>query len=93
MPIDDDDDEVFYGDEFTVAATVGAETASVHFIQPDEDVLNMISREYLMRYPAGTFATLAKGNTVTIAGQTYNVRSPPKLLRHGRDYEAELSKT
>lgn len=94
MPIDDGDDEVFYGDEFTVEATVGAETVAVHFVQPDEDLLGdtVRSRQYLMRYPASAFPGLARGDTVTIVGATYTVRDEPRLLRHGRDLEAELSK-
>lgn len=95
MPIDDGDDEVFYGDEFTVEATVSAETAAVHFTQPDEDLLGdtVRSRQYRIRYPASAFAGLAKGDAVTVDGQAYTVRDIPRLLAHGRDYEAELTKT
>ena len=58
------------------AALVGGAQVMVDFRAPDEDVLGGmgVSRDYAIRYPLSWLTSLAAGNTLTIADQSYRVR-------------------
>jgi hypothetical protein len=78
---------------FTVPATVGAVTAPVHFRQPDVDVLGeRIARDYTMRFRSSDFASLVRGNTVTISAVAYKVLEV-RQLDNGVEAIARLGKT
>lgn len=81
-------------DGLTVTATLGAETAQVHFRQPAVDALGGERQvaDYTMRYRAVSFATLARGSTVAIGGVSYKVLERPAELGAGDERVARLSK-
>ena len=57
-------------------AVFGTAQVMVDFRAPDEDVLSGlgVSRDYAIRYPLTWLPSLAAGNTLDIAGQSYRVR-------------------
>ena len=80
-------------DGLTVAATVGATTAQVHFEQLDITELgdNRLVTAYVMRCIAADFPTLARGDAVTIAATTYTVIDV-RASEFGDEVVARLSK-
>lgn len=75
---------------FAVSATVGAETAPVHFRQADADVLgDRLARDYTVRFRAADFTTLARGTTVTINAVAYKVLEV-RLLDSGDEKVARV---
>ncbi|MBD3805435.1 MAG: hypothetical protein IE919_19715 [Thioclava sp.] len=70
----------------------GALTVYCGFRAPDETVLDglMLSRDYEIEYPTGRL-TLAAGDTVEIAGQSYRVREV-MALRDGLETRAKLAR-
>ena len=57
-------------------AQFGGTQVMVDFRGPDEDVLSGlgVSRDYAIRYPLSWLASLARGDTLEIDGQSYRVR-------------------
>ncbi|MDI6750493.1 MAG: hypothetical protein QMD73_09990 [Rhodocyclaceae bacterium] len=70
----------------------GALTVDCGFRDPDETVLDglMLSRDYEIEYPTGRL-TLAAGDTVEIAGQSYRVREV-RQVRDGSESVAKLAR-
>lgn len=93
MMIGSDPSPFFRTTDFAVSATVGLATGSVLLDSPDEEVIGggALSTEYAAMMPAATFPTLARGDTMTIAGTAYAVRHV-KLLEDGKIKRAALSK-
>jgi hypothetical protein len=73
------------------AATVTGNTVHCAFRAPDETVLDgfALSRDYQLDYPA-SWLTLVAGNTVEIAGVTYQVRGV-RAIGDGSERRASLS--
>ena len=73
------------------AVTVAGTTVHCSFRAPDETVLNgfALSRDYQLYYPA-SWLTLVAGNTVEIAGVTYQVRDV-RAIGDGSERRASLS--
>lgn len=65
----------------------------VDFRAPDEDVLSGlgVSRDYAIRYPLTWLPSLAAGNTLDIAGQSYRVREVT-AIGDGSERRASLSR-
>lgn len=74
-------------------ALFGTTEVMVDFRAPDEDVLGGmgISRDYSIRYPLTWLASLAAGNTLDIAGQSYRVREIT-AIGDGSERRASLSR-
>ena len=73
------------------AVTVGTATVYCAFRAPDETVLDgfALSRDYQIDYPA-VWLTLAAGDTVEIAGSSYQVRDV-RAIGDGSERRASLS--
>ena len=73
------------------AVTVGTATVYCAFRAPDETVLDgfALSRDYQIDYPAA-WLTLAPGDTVEIAGSSYQVRDV-RAIGDGSERRASLS--
>lgn len=71
--------------------TVAGTTVHCAFRAPDETVLDgfALSRDYQLDYPA-SWLTLVAGNTVEIAGVTYQVRDV-RAIGDGSERRASLS--
>lgn len=76
MTLETDLAPFFSLDEFAVAATFSGDTQAVLFQVADLSLLDdqVQSAEYQAVMPAGTFAALARGSSITIGGQAYTVR-------------------
>lgn len=75
-----------------VDAGIAGETIAVDFRSPDETVLDglALSADYTIRFPASALPTLAPGDTVSIAGNTYRVRDI-RSIGDGSERRASLS--
>ena len=73
------------------AVTVGTATVHCAFRAPDETVLDgfALSRDYQLDYPAA-WLTLAVGDTVEVAGSSYQVRDV-RAIGDGSERRAFLS--
>ena len=73
------------------AVTVAGSTVHCAFRAPDETVLDgfALSRDYQIDYPA-SWLTLAAGDTVEAAGNTYQVRDV-RAIGDGTERRASLS--
>ena len=73
------------------AVTVAGSTVHCAFRAPDETVLDgfALSRDYQLDYPAA-WLTLAAGDTVEIAGASYQVRDV-RAIGDGSEQRASLS--
>ena len=62
--------------DFAVPVTYGAQTSLAIFDQPDAEILNgrMVSRQYSIRFPVGTFAGLKHGDNVFVSGLRYYIQ-------------------
>jgi hypothetical protein len=71
--------------------TVAGNTVHCAFRAPDETVLDgfALSRDYQIDYPA-SWLTLAAGDTVEVAGNTYQVRDV-RAIGDGSERRASLS--
>lgn len=72
---------------------IGSTEVMVDFRAPDEDVLSGlgVSRDYSIRYPLSWLPSLAVGNNLDIAGQSYRVREIT-AVGDGSECRASLSK-
>ncbi len=72
---------------------VAGEPVMCEFRAPDESVLDglVLSTEYAIRYPASRLPSLATGDTVVIAGESYQVREV-RALADGSERRATLTK-
>ena len=70
----------FFAD-FGVSAIFGNDTANVLFDAPDTIIADgdVISGDYSITYPTGTFPLLSYSSTITVAGTTYTVRNVRKI--------------
>lgn len=84
--------DVYADTEITVSATVGATTARVIFRAGDDYQLggDRLVREITMRYQSTSFASLARGDTVTIESVAYRVLEV-RQLAHRDERIARLS--
>ena len=75
----------------TVAGSPASQTVYCGFRAPDETVLDgfALSRDYQLDYPAA-WLTLAAGDTVEIAGNSYQVRDV-RAIGDGSERRAFLS--
>ena len=75
----------------TVAGSPGGQTVYCGFRAPDETVLDgfALSRDYQLDYPAA-WLTLAVGDTMEIAGASYQVREV-RAIGDGSERRAFLS--
>jgi len=73
------------------AITVAGNTVHCAFRAPDETVLDgfALSRDYQIDYPA-SWLTLAAGDTVEVAGNTYQVREV-RAIGDGTERRASLT--
>lgn len=71
--------------EFAHQATWGVMTTAVLFDQPAEDILGgrAQSSEYEVTMPAGEFAGINRGDTITVGGVSYRLREKPRLVGDG----------
>ena len=76
-----------------VDAEIDGNTIAVDFRSPDETVLDglALSADYTMRFPASALPSLAAGDTVSIAGDTYRVRDI-RSIGDGSERRASLSR-
>ena len=76
----------------TAVTVVGSPVVYCGFRAPDETVLDgfALSRDYQLDYPAA-WLTLAVGDTVDIAGESYQVREV-RAIGDGSERRASLSK-
>ena len=72
---------------------VAGEPVMCEFRAPDESVLDglALSTDYAIRYPASRLPSLAAGETVVIAGDSYRVREV-RALADGSERRATLAK-
>lgn len=75
----------------TVMGSTGNQTVHCAFRAPDETVLDgfALSRDYQIDYPA-SWLTLAAGDTVEVAGNTYQVRDV-RAIGDGTERRASLT--
>lgn len=94
MTLEADLSAFFIADEFAVDATVSGDTQPVIFQVTDQALLDdqVKSAEYEAVMPTTTFASLARGSTVTIGGSNYTVRHVMRMA-DGSLKRALLSKT
>lgn len=80
--------------EFAHQATWGAQTAAVLLDQPVEDVLGgrAQSSEYEITLPTASFPGINRGDTVIIAGESYQLREKPRLVADGALKSMSVSK-
>ena len=81
----------FSEDDFAVAVTWGAQTASAILNAPDETAGAALSREYLLIYPVTKLAGLATGGSITVDGSAYTVRDV-RASDDGKIMNATLSR-
>ncbi|MBE0475322.1 hypothetical protein [Rhodoferax sp.] len=76
-----------------VDAEIDGHTIAVDFRSPDESVLDglALSADYTIRFPASTLPSLAAGDIVSIAGNTYRVRDI-RSIGDGSERRASLSR-
>jgi hypothetical protein len=86
--------DLYADTDITVAATVGAVTARVIFRAGDDYQLggDRLVREISMRYQSTSFASLQRGDTVTIESIAYRVLEV-RQLAHRDERIARLSTT
>jgi hypothetical protein len=84
----------FDEDELAVEATFGVDTASVMFRAVDAELLDGAaqSTEYEATMQTTTFASLARGSSITIDGAAYTVRKVQRI-GDGALKRATLTKT
>ena len=72
---------------------VAGERVMCDFRAPDESVLDglVLSTDYTIRYPASRLPSLAAGESVVIAGDSYQVREV-RALADGSERRATLTK-
>jgi hypothetical protein len=72
---------------------VAGEPVMCDFRAPDESVLDglVLSTDYAIRYPASHLPSLAAGESVVIAGDSYQVREV-RALADGSERRATLTK-
>lgn len=85
-------DAFFNTNDFAVSATFGATTGAVIFDTPDQNILSgeVTTTEYRITYKSSLF-TLNYGDTITVDGNSYKVRSVD-LLGDGKISRAFLTK-
>lgn len=96
----EDMDAFFDTDEHAVSASwspsngAAAQTAGVFLDMPDEIILGggMTSTEYAITYAATKLTGLAEGESLTIEGVDYKVRSAPRRIEDGKMMRAMLSR-
>jgi hypothetical protein len=73
--------------------SVAGNTLMCEFRAPDESVLDglVLATDYAIRYPASRLPSLAVGETVVIAGDSYQVREV-RALADGGERRATLTK-
>lgn len=89
---------LFYS-EFAVAVThtplVGAPaTARALFDQPGTAIINgeILATDYTLRYSVATFPGVKRGDTFTIAGNTYTARENAQPMIDGAEYVVPLAR-
>jgi len=84
--------DLYADTDITVSATVGSTTARVIFRAGDDYQLggDRLVREITMRYQSTSFASLARGDTVTIESVAYRVLEV-RQLAHRDERIARLS--
>jgi len=91
MAFTEDLDAFFSDDDFAVAVTWGAQTATGILNAPDETAGGALSREYLLIYPVTKLVGLATGQALTVDGSAYTVRDV-RATDDGKIMNATLSK-
>ena len=87
-----EDRSLFFAD-LGVSATFGAETANVLFDAPEPIIADgVISADYRITYPTGTFAGMQYGSTIVVDGTTYRVDTV-QAVDDGKLTQATLSST
>lgn len=88
-----EDRSLFFRD-FGVPATFNGETASVLFDAPEQVVMgrDVISAEYEITYPVGTFKSLEYGSSIVVDGISYSVDTV-QAIDDGKIIKATLSRT
>lgn len=94
MPFAEDLSVFFSTAEFAHQATWGAQTAAVLLEQPTEDILGgrAQSNEYEVTLPTAAFPGINRNDTITIGGESYQVREKPRLVGDGALKAISVSK-